>query len=464
MKLTRKIISLAALLLLLTAVLTINVFGAGSGSITVENPREGETYTAYLIFDVVYNAEQSAYAYTIASDSQWLETVQSYAGVTLSDAVTDGEGNTFYIVTKNDSFGAAAFANALQAVSEEMTGIELTKTEGKAIGTGLDLGYYFVSSTSGALCNLTTTNPNATIFDKNDVPFEKTADDVSVEVGQTVDFTLTGKVPDTTGFDTYIFEISDTMSSGLTFAKDVQVYVDGSLLSDHYTLTNTPADENATGFDLLIDVMQLQDFAGKQIRVTYSAVVNVDAVSVIQGNDATLKYSNDPTDSSKFTEIPDEVKLYTAKIVIDKFETGNTDKKLAGAQFVLMNETGEFYTYHAETETVGWTQAQADATVMTTDDLGTTAFIGLEDGTYTLKEIKAPAGYNLLTDTIDITIAGSDTDETTLTVEAEVANNTGSQLPSTGGMGTAVFYTIGFGMMAVSAALLLARKRRQAEK
>jgi len=447
--------------LALTVALVSTAFAATGGSITVENPKAGETYTAYRIFDVVYNEDQSAYSYTIASDSQWLEVVQSYTGVTLSDAVTDADGNTFYIVTKNDSFSAAAFAKVLQGAAEGKTGVALTIADGKASATGLDLGYYFVSSTNGALCNLTTTRPDATIYDKNDVPFEKTADDTSVEVGQTVQFVIEGKVPDTTGFDTYVYEISDTMSAGLTFAKDVQIFVDGSLLTDHYSLTNTPSDEGATGFSLAVDVMQLQELTGKQIKVTYSAVVNSDAVSVIQENDAVLKYSNDPTDSSKFTTIPDEVKLYTARIVIDKFETGNEDKKLAGAQFVLMNSSSEFYVYNADTETVSWTAEQKDATVITTDNDGAGAFIGLEDGVYTLKEIKAPAGYNLLTETIDITIAGSDSDDTTLSVEADVANNTGSQLPSTGGTGTTVFYIFGSIMMAASVIFLIIKKQRR---
>ena len=458
MKSIRRMIGLI-LALMLTVTLATTAFAASSGSITVENPKEGETYTAYLIFDVVYNEDQSAYSYTIASDSQWLSTVQDYAGVTLSDSVTDGDGDTFYIVTKNDAFSAAAFANVLKGDLNGKTGKALTVSGGKASATGLDLGYYFVSSTNGALCNLTTTQPDATIYDKNDVPFEKTADDVSVEVGQTVNFTIEGKVPDTTGFDTYVYEISDTMTSGLTFGKDVQVYVDGTLLSDHLTLTNTPSEDAATGFTLSIDVMELQAFASKQIKVTYSAVVNEAAVSVIQGNDAELKYSNDPTDSTKFTTIPDEVKLYTAKIVIDKYESGSESKKLAGAQFVLMNSSSEFYAYDADTEEVSWVAEQKDATVATTDDNGAASFIGLEDGTYTLKEIEAPAGYNLLTDTIDITVAGSDTDETKLTVEADVANSTGSQLPSTGGMGTTVFYTLGILMMVVSAVLLIAKKR-----
>lgn len=459
MKPIRRFFAMTMTLMLLMALAT-TALAAESGSITLENPKEGETYTAYLIFDVVYNEDQSAYSYTISADSLWLPVVQSFDGVTLSDAVTDGEGDTYHIVTKNDSFSAAAFANALKNAVSGKSGIELTVSGGKASATGLPLGYYFVSSTNGALCNLTTTQPDATIYDKNDVPFDKTADDVSVEVGQKVEFIIEGKVPDTTGFASYLYEISDTMSSGLTFSKDVKVYIDGTQQTDHITLSNTPAEEGATGFKLAIDVMKLQAFVNKQIKVTYSAVVNQNAVSVIQRNDAVLKYSNDPTDSTKYTEIPDEVKLYTAKIVIDKYETGNEEKKLAGAQFVLMDENSDYYVYDAATDTVSWVADRKDATVVTTDDGGAAAFTGLEDGVYTLKEIEAPAGYNLLTDTIEITISGSDTDETKLTVEADVANNTGSQLPSTGGMGTTVFYTLGFVIMSASLILFVARKRR----
>ena len=444
--------------LLLVASMAGTVFAAGDGSITIENPKAGETYQAHLIFDVVYNSDKSAYSYTIASDSQWLTVVQSYAGVTLSDEVTDGDGNSFYIITKNDTFSAAAFSKTLQSALEGKTGINLTTANGKATVTGLDLGYYFVSGTNGALCNLTTTQPDATIYDKNDVPFEKSADDVSVEVGQEVHFELLSKVPDTTGFDTYTYEITDTMSAGLSFSKDVQVYVDSVLQTDNVTISNA---EDGTGFSLILDVMQLQDQTGKQIKVTYSAVVKESAVSVIQENDAQLKYSSDPTDDSKFAVITNAEKLYTAKIVIDKFETENEDKKLANAQFVLMNSDGAFYTYDEETETVGWAAAQQDASVMTTDQNGSAVFLGLEDGVYTLKEIKAPEGYNLLTDTIDITVAGSSSDETQLTVTAEVANNTGSRLPSTGGTGTKMFYVIGFMMMTVPAAWVLIRKQRR---
>lgn len=447
------------LALALIMMLAVPAFAAGSGSITVQNPKTGETYTAYKIFDVVYNADQSAYSHTIASDSPWLSAVQAYSGITLSDAVTDGDGNTFHIVEENGTFSAAVFANTLKAALSGKTGTELTLSNGKATATGLVLGYYFVSSTNGALCNLTTTNPNAIIYDKNDVTFDKTVDDVSVEVGQVVEFTLSGKVPDTTGFATYVYEFSDTMSSGLTFQKDVKVYVDDVQLTENITLTNTPSDENATGFTLSIDVMKLQNLVTKPIKVTYTAIVNENAVCVIEKNKAILKYSNDPTDDEKFSKIPDEEKVYTAKIVIDKYETDNEDKKLAGAQFVLMNASGKFYAYDANAQKVSWVTNQNDATVATTDSSGAASFIGLEDGVYTLKEIKAPAGYNLLMGTIDITIAGSTTDATKLTVEADVENSTGSQLPSTGGIGTTIFYTIGGVMMGLAAVLLVIKKR-----
>ena len=97
--------------------------------------------------------------------------------------------------------------------------------DGKATATGLDLGYYFVTSTNGALCNLTTTDPAVTIHDKNDMPFKKEVDKTNVDVGQAVTFKITGKVPDYTGFTKYTYLITDTMTNGLTFKDDVKVMV-----------------------------------------------------------------------------------------------------------------------------------------------------------------------------------------------------------------------------------------------
>lgn len=452
---------IASLLLALVLVfgLSVTAFAAGTGTITVDNPLEGQTYTAYKIFDVTYDEDKSTYAYSIAGDSEWYSVVNSYAGITLTKAASE---NT-YAVTKNDSFSAAAFANALKADVAGKTGITLTLADGKATATGLDLGYYFVTSTSGALCNLTTTNPNATIHDKNDVPFDKVDDKTSVEVGETVSYTITGKVPDTTGFTTYEYTIADTMSAGLTFQKNVAVTVDGVTLdAGKYVLNQTD-----NGFTLTIKVMELQEKVGKKIKVTYTAVTNDNAVTVISKNSATLTYSNNPTDSESKTTTPkDEETVYSAKLVIDKYQKDDKSKKLANAKFVLKNADGKYYKYTAATESaaakVEWVKNQTDATEVTTDTNGAAAFNGLKDGTYYLVETAAPAGYNLLATEVEVVINGADATEadlSSLTATAKVENSTGTTIPETGGIGTTIFYVAG-GLLVLGAVILLITKKR----
>ena len=452
---------IASLLLALVMVfgLSVTAFAAGPGTITVDNPLEGQTYTAYKIFDVTYDESKSTYAYSIAGDSEWYAVVSPYDGITLTKAASE---NT-YAVTKNDSFSAAAFANVLNAAVAGKTGITLKLADGKATATDLDLGYYFVTSTSGALCNLTTTNPNATIHDKNDVPFDKVDDKTSVEVGETVSYTITGKVPDTTGFTTYEYTIADTMSAGLTFQKNVAVTVDGVTLdAGKYVLNQTD-----NGFTLTIKVMELQEKVGKEIKVTYTAVTNDKAVTVISKNSATLTYSNNPTDSESTTTTPKyEETVYSAKLVIDKYQKDNKSKKLANAKFVLKNDEGKYYKYTAATESaaaqVEWVKNQADATEVTTDTNGAAAFNGLKDGTYKLVETAAPAGYNLLANEVEVTINGADATEvdlSSLTATAKVENSTGTTIPETGGIGTTIFYVAG-GLLVLGAVILLITKKR----
>ena len=471
MKHARKLASLLLALVMVFALAT-TAFAAGTGIITVDNPITGQTYTAYKIFDVVYNEGKTAYSYTIENTSAWFGTVQTYAqkegsGLTL----TQVNGSTTYNVTTTDAFSAPGFAAALKAaVTGKTGGITLTVADGKATATGLDLGYYFVTSTSGALCNLTTTNPTVTIHDKNDMPFDKVDDKASAEVGETVHYTITGKVPDTTGFATYTYKITDTMSEGLTFKKDVVVKIGDTVATNACTINYTPNEESATGFELTIPVMNYQTQVGAAITVTYSAVVNEKAVAKIENNSATLTYSNNPADSTKTTTTPaDEETVYSSKIVIDKYETNKKGTKLAGAKFVLYKEvtTGEgeaavtsklYYKWNATDKKVEWVENKADATPKTTDSNGAASFDGLANGTYYLEETEAPAGYNKLTQPVEVTVNGGTT-EAALSVTAEVANNTGALLPSTGGMGTTIFYVLG-SILAVGAIVLLVTKKR----
>ena len=171
------------------------------------------------------------------------------------------------------------------------------------------------------------------------MPFDKVDDKVSADVGETVNYTITGKVPDTTGFTTYTYEIADKMSDGLTFNKYIVVKIGNDTLSagNEYTV-EYDVDGNANSFKVNIDVMKQTANVGKSITLTYSAVVNENAVAKIEKNSATLTYSNDPTKHTTTTTQPDEETVYTSKIVLDKYKAGSEETKLAGATFVLYKE------------------------------------------------------------------------------------------------------------------------------
>ena len=476
MKHARKLTSLLlALVMVFALAVTVAAEGAAGttirGKITVVNPKGETTYTAYKIFDVVYdNATPTKhYSYTIDStkNSDWFTTVKEYAETTGSGlTLTQVEGTNTYVVTFNkDEFSAPKFAETLNGAVNGKAGKPLAVADGKATVTDLDLGYYFVTSASGALCNLTTTDPDAEIHDKTDVPFEKKDDKVSAEVGETVNYTIKGKVPDHTGFKTYTYKITDTMSEGLTFKQDVKVTVSGTDVTNACTPTyNVESDANK--FTVSIPVKSYP--IGAEILVTYSALVNENAVEKISKNSATLTYSNNPSTGDETTTTSVEETVYSSKIAIVKVETGNENKKLKGAEFVLYKkvpgasgEVTQYYKQDDTTKAVTWVEQVVNATTVTTGDNGEASFDGLANGTYYLVETKAPAGYNQLTEAVPVNVNGGTT-ETALTVTQRVENQAGTLLPSTGGMGTTIFYVLGF-VLVVGAGVLLVTKKRMSQ-
>ena len=442
-----------------------------TGSITVESPVAGEHYAAYKIFDLEYIAT-SNYAYTINASSPWFAAVQSYAGITLT-ASTDHAGT--YVVTTNSNFSAAAFAAHLKAQMANITptptpeGADTVAVEGQNIvWSNLPLGYYFVTSTVGALCSLTSTDYNAIVHDKNEAaPFEKTADDTSVEVGQVVHFTITGEVPATTGYTIYTWRVTDTMSTGLDFVEGSVVVKIGDTV---YTPTASELVNTANGFVLNLEMVGRDWAPGTPITITYNGVVTEDAVVLDEAtNTATLDYSNNPNDSTSFEHETEVVKVYTADIIIDKTNAGGD--KLSGADFVLYKLVEDadnpgtyikyYYTYDAVNDVVGWTTNYANATHSITNAQGAASFIGLEEGDYYIEEVAAPYGYNLLTAPVQVHVNANATVHADVT--QPIVNNTGSELPETGGIGTTIFYVIGGLMMAAAVVLLATRKKMSVE-
>ena len=471
MKTAKKLASLLLVVVMVLAMATTAFAAEDKGTIIVDNPVANQTYTAYKIFDVTYSG--SNYSYTIKTTSEWYSTVKAYAetegnGLTLTGVAGD---DTTFVVSTSTGFSAAAFANALKAAMSGKTGTTLTADGTTVKATNLDLGYYFVASTNGALCNLTTTDPTVTIHDKTDIPFNKVDDKESVDVGEIVTYTITGKVPDYTGFTTYTYLITDTMSEGLTFQKNVKVTVGGTDVTSNCTITYDK-DNNANKFTVSIPVLNNKYTIGAESKVTYTAVVNENAVAKIEINAATLTYSNDPIDTSKTTTTPeDKETVYSAKVVINKYVKGSNTEKLAGAEFVLYKEvktdgsdttTKYYYKWNETDKKVEWTTDKAQATVKTTNDEGAASFYGLKDGTYYLEEIKAPAGYNLLKDPVQVTVNGANATTanlSSLTVTGNVENSSGAELPETGGMGTTIFYVLGSVLILAAVVLLVTRKR-----
>ena len=457
MKTMRKLFTVL-LALAMTLALAVSAFAADTGSITITNPQGDHTYTAYKIFDVTYSGDN--YSYTISGTEAAFNTVKTYADVAANGLNLTAVANTNkYNVSIGAGFSAASFAQHLKTNAGSLgTGTAFTKVDNIMKASGLALGYYFVSGTSGAVCELATAK-DIQIRDKNEVPqIEKSVDDNdgTVEIGQVLTYTITGKVPSTKGYTEFTYQVTDTMTIG------------GTDVTADATITN-----NENGFVASVNMTKYQDKIDAPVLITYTATVNEKAIqSEKETNTATLKYSNDPADKNSFEESSVKVDVFSFNIVINKYATGNESTKLEGAKFVLKNNEGKYYKCDAATKAVSWVAGKADATEVSTDANGAARFDGLQAGTYSLEETVAPAGYNQLTK--DITIVLDQNGSATIDGAASapgadhslttgVANSTGTVLPETGGTGTVIFVALGALAVICAGVFLVTNKRMSKE-
>ena len=384
------------------------------------------------------------------------------------------------------------------------------ETESNVTITGLSAGYYFVKDTGtigdGEIATkfLVRVVGNAEVNIKAEVPkIDKKIVDNAIEtnhtsanIGDPVDFKLTVKVPDMASFDTYTFTISDTMSKGLTFdATSVAVKIDETELTagTGYTLT-PPADPAANNtFTITFTKAQLAGHVtngtGATIVVTYQAALNENALTrEKETNIATLTYPKNPSGSEKGMLKTPVTYIYNFNIDVDKYEYDGTDetntgKKLKNAVFVLYKSDGtgnKYYKWDEVNKKVTWVaeaEKETAATQKKTDATGKATFEGLKAGTYYLEEITAPRGYNKLKAPEKVEIIASYNADGTLNTSVagckltqaavgnhyyqiqSIANKAGAVLPSTGGIGTTIFYVLGSILVLGAAVLLIVKKR-----
>lgn len=495
MKHTRQFFALL-LALVLTLGLCATAFADETkpGSITISNPAQGKTYEVFKLLDIVEDESDLAnkgFIYKLTNDdwATFITTVQDGSGANYFNLFENG-GMTYVLANENLKGGIADFAAKAKAYAEEkkLQPVQTaTASDGNELTiSGLGLGYYLVRSDLGILCSLDTTAPNAEVKEKNEATvIVKNVEDTTkkqnvAEIGTYVKFTIRITVKDKAPVN---YKLVDEMTEGLTFVKNetypLTVTVNGSALAaENYNVAETTEprgftltfNNNAEGSASILKT-------GDVVTVTYYAQINENAKIADEANvnKAKVEYG-----TNSHTEY-DTTETYVWKMNIVKYTMEQeTEKKLAGATFKLSrDEAGAqviklvkvgdtTYRLALPTETEGVVDT------ITTGETGELVINGLADGTYYLTETKAPRGYNLLREPVKVTIGHKDANgkltETSFVADqtqtdtsgvVKVENNAGAELPSTGGIGTTVFYVLG-SAMALGAVILLVTKKRMA--
>lgn len=483
-----------------THTLTVNV-----KSTTPAQDLKGQTINLYKLFDVTESksGETTNYAYTVNNTYK----------VTLASVLKIGE------TAKDEEYAAAVLAlkdteGAVQKFANDFTAEALTKKLSATANSGkiteenktsytfenLAAGYYLVYVTGGKEIQsslVTVDETTTTVNLKTEAPsITKTADKETAEIGQVVKYTVTGAIPDTTGYEQYQYIIHDELSKGLDFVNDAkgtaleegattvtvavafgEEIADASKAPTTATLDST--NKKKMSLDLSEWVRANQTNKGKAFTVTYYAKVNKDAV-VTEKNNAQLEYGNNPKETTKTT--PSEAKTPTYPLDILKKEK-TSEKELAGAKFSLYTTEAD-----AKAGTNAITVSGSDGKYVVDPTSKNTVFEsvasiegenynlhvnGLKAGDYWLVETEAPAGYNKLTAPIKVTIkksADADVNNWTISKDGvdekdkiiDIENSTGSILPSTGGRGAIAFAVIAALLVFGVAVSFIRDKRKEA--
>ena len=437
---------------------TVDSEKGGPASITITLPTQEKapsaatTYTIYKVFDATTDGTNISYKLVngkttapagFTADANGYVT---YSGTATGDDLTDA-----------DITAIKGYVTAADKVCDAVAPVGETT----CVVTGLEYGYYYITTSTGTVVTVDSTKPNAEVEDKNIIPTVKKSAGTQYDaaslaaiaaVGTSQSFTAV--VPKTHGATNMVF--TDTMTN-MTYNDDVVITVSAGTAP---TAAQAVVTKTATGFTVEFDNDYIAGLAdGTDITLVYSGTITSEALSVNPAkNKATISSGDGNTYDSE------EVKVYNAKISVIKHD--NSNKPLAGAGFVLKNADGKYYKFVAATDTasakIEWVDSIDDATEYTSGADGKLdgEFKGLANGTYTLEEKTVPNGYNKAADQ-NVTIKDKDYSVENLEQEATVVNNPGVVMPGTGGIGTTIFYILGSLLVVGCGIVLVSRKRMQ---
>lgn len=525
-------------------------------TITIKNATDGHIYEAYQIFkgNLTTEGEGESQQF-ILSDIDWgtgvSDTNISFTYTEGEDSVTVSTAADIAKALQGGKIDVNAFLNTISGklsttckTSGNTDNYQYNKTDETYTISELPAGYYLVKDTDSVTVPDAATKyilqvvGDTTVKVKSAVPtvekkvkennkqvtgntddrikdytLDEGYNDVAdYNIGDSVPFQLIGTLPERyDDYTTYKYVFHDTLSAGLTYNGDVTVSVvnidnDGNKNKTDVTSSFEIGNEEKTVdgkkvTQLTISCANLKTInkvtKSSYILVEYTATLNTNAIVGLPGNpnEVYLQFSNNPNQGHEGeigTTPKDEVIVFTYKLDVTKVDGENETTKLKDAEFVLMDSTKRKYAKIENGKFAGWANTEAEGTTLTSNDEGLFSVTGLDDGTYYLKETKAPDGYNLLKNPVEVKITATTANNQTWSgtasdalteinvkvddgtpevgtvadgkVNITIENNKGSTLPSTGGIGTTIFYVVGSILVLAAVVLLITKKRMSEDK
>lgn len=509
-----KILKIVSSIFVSAALAAATAISSFAYDLTITGTKTGHTYGAYQIFKGDLDG-------TTLSNIKWGDGVNTTgliaalkADETLSSLFTSLDADTAEAadVAKAIENATAAQTDAFAQVIGQKLGTAsktVTSSDPNTVISELPAGYYLIKDTAAVsghdaatkfiirIVKDTTAEPKSGVptvekklQDNDDGVADQWQDAADYDIGESVPFKLTGTMPSKIAdYKTYKYIFHDTLSAGLTFNNDVVVKIGETTIdASKYTVTASGTNIDIAFTDIKscgVDVS-----ASSVVTVEYSAKVNENAVVGLPGNpnDVYLEFSNNPNQGGEGetgTTPPDKVVVFTYELDVTKVDGEDTTVTLKDAEFKLSHNGKWLVVENGKVKE--WVASEDNASTLKTDANGKIAIVGLDEGTYSLKETKAPSGYNLISTPIELVISADDLhdveytgsnaadvltaiklndvagDTSTGIVNTQVENNKGSVLPETGGIGTTIFFVGGGIIVAAAAILLIAKMRKKTE-